>query len=112
MTAAETTDETTGRTTPGKPDRESPVLPPIPWFGPTLHELVPGIPLGTRPLPQRRRAATALSEAKRGDPVRHRLLDRADQASRTPVTALVAEMLTPPLSPPEAAPAPATEEHP
>ncbi|MCW8382761.1 hypothetical protein [Streptomyces justiciae] len=73
-------------------------LPPIPWFGPTLHELVPGIVPGTRPLPLRRQAAHALAEARQ-DPVRHGLIQRADQASHSPVTALVAEMLTPPLPP-------------
>lgn len=71
-------------------------LPPLPWFGPTLHELVPGIAPGTRPMPLRRQAAQALAAARR-DPVRYELLDRADQGSRSTVTALVAEMLTPPL---------------
>lgn len=78
------------------PDRGSSELPPIPWFGPTLHELVPGIAPGTRPLPLRRQAAQALAKARQ-DPVRHGLIERADQASRSPVAALVAEMLTPPL---------------
>jgi hypothetical protein len=80
-------------------------LPPIPWFGPTLYELVPGIAPGTRPMPLRRQAAQALAAARR-DPVRHELIHRADQGSRSPVTALVAEMLTPPL------PAYDTEERP
>ncbi|MFM9593124.1 hypothetical protein ACKI1J_33660 [Streptomyces scabiei] len=73
-------------------------LPPIPWFGPTLHELVPDIAPGARPLPLRRQAAQALASA-RTDPVRHGLIHRADQGSRSPLTALVAEMLTPPLPP-------------
>ncbi|MEU8692399.1 hypothetical protein [Streptomyces sp. NPDC048665] len=73
-------------------------LPPIPWFGPTLHELVPGIAPGTRPLPLRRQAAQALAKARQ-DPVRRGLIERADQASHSPVAALVAEMLTPPLPP-------------
>ncbi|WP_338687277.1 hypothetical protein QD712_40810 [Streptomyces acidiscabies] len=73
-------------------------LPPIPWFGPTLHELVPGTAPGTRPLPLRRQAAQALAKARQ-DPVRHGLIERADRASRSPVAAFVAEMLTPPLSP-------------
>ncbi|MFJ8080049.1 hypothetical protein ACIQ6Y_05390 [Streptomyces sp. NPDC096205] len=73
-------------------------LPPIPWFGPTLYELVPGIVPGTRPQPLRRQAAQALAAARR-DPVRHELLQRADQGSRGPVATLVAEMLTPPLPP-------------
>ncbi|MFE1341450.1 hypothetical protein ACFW6K_27700 [Streptomyces sp. NPDC058733] len=80
------------------PNRTESGLPPIPWFGPTLHELVPGIAPGTRPLPLRRKAAQALAAARR-DPVRHELIHRADQGSRSPVTALVAEMLTPPLPP-------------
>ncbi|WP_328422223.1 hypothetical protein [Streptomyces sp. NBC_00443] len=73
-------------------------LPPIPWFGPTLHELVPGIAPGARPLSLRTQAARALAAA-RTDPVRRDLIHRADQGSRSPVTALVAEMLTPPLPP-------------
>ncbi|MFJ8282504.1 hypothetical protein ACIRA2_35080 [Streptomyces griseoviridis] len=73
-------------------------LPPIPWFGPTLHELVPDILPGTRPLPLRRQTAQALAKARQ-DPVRHGLIERADRASRGPVAALVAEMLTPPLPP-------------
>jgi hypothetical protein len=80
------------------PDRGGSTLPPIPWFGPTLHELVPGIAPGTRTQPMRRQAAQALAKARQ-DPVRHGLIERADQASRSPVAALVAEMLTPPLPP-------------
>ncbi|MET9823106.1 hypothetical protein ABZ038_16090 [Streptomyces sp. NPDC006349] len=109
MTA--TADES-ARDRPVGPGSEDPSLPPIPWFGPTLHELVPGIPPGTRPLPLRRLAAKALNEAIRQDPARHQLLQRADQASSGPVTALVAEMLTPPLPPPATENAHATEEHP
>ncbi|WP_327352276.1 hypothetical protein [Streptomyces sp. NBC_01304] len=71
--------------------------PTTPWFGPTLHELIPGLPPGTRPPALRRAAAQALATAK-GDPVALENLRRADQASRNAVTALVAEMLTPPLS--------------
>ncbi|WP_331452424.1 hypothetical protein [Streptomyces sp. SS162] len=82
-------------TAPKRADSEPP---PIPWFGPTLHELVPGVPPGTRPLPMRGKAARALAAARQ-DPVRHALLHGADQGSRSPVTALVAEMLTPPLPP-------------
>ena len=104
MTAGET-----ARDRPVGPGSEDPSLPPIPWFGPTLHELVPGIPPGTRPLPLRRLTAKALTEARQ-DPDRHRLLQRADQASSSPVTALVAEMLTPPLPPPTTETAHATEE--
>lgn len=80
------------------PNRVDSSLPAIPWFGPTLHELVPGIAPGTRPLPLRGMAARALAAARR-DPVRYELIRRADQGSRSPVTALVAEMLTPPLRP-------------
>ncbi|WP_225799141.1 hypothetical protein [Streptomyces sp. NK15101] len=81
--------------------------PPLPWFGPTLHELLPDAPLGTRPVKLRPLAARELSAARaRKDPVRHTLVHRADQNSHTPVAALVAEMLTPPL------PRPDTEERP
>ncbi|MEV5697597.1 hypothetical protein AB0L55_08910 [Streptomyces anthocyanicus] len=104
MTAGET-----ARDRPVGPGSEDPSLPPIPWFGPTLHELVPGIPPGTRPLPLRRLTVKALTEVRQ-DPDRHRLLQRADQASSSPVTALVAEMLTPPLPPPATETAHAPEE--
>ncbi|MGW6540325.1 hypothetical protein ACWGDD_31415 [Streptomyces sp. NPDC055011] len=81
--------------------------PPLPWFGPTLHELLPDAPLGTRPVDLRRRAAPELSAAAaRVDPVRHALVHRANQNSRTPVAALVAEMLTPPLPCPDPDPDP------
>jgi hypothetical protein len=70
--------------------------PPIPWFGPTLHELVPGTPPGTRPPGLRRQAAQARTAARQ-DPDRQERIRRADQASRSAVGALVAEMLTPPL---------------
>ncbi|MGW1092539.1 hypothetical protein ACWD4L_41515 [Streptomyces sp. NPDC002596] len=70
--------------------------PPIPWFGPTLHELVPGSAPGTRLSILRRLAAPALAAARQ-DPVRQERIRRADQASRSAVAALVAEMLTPPL---------------
>jgi hypothetical protein len=70
--------------------------PPIPWFGPTLHELVPGSAPGTRPPALRKQAAQALAAARQ-DPVRQEHIRRADQASRNAVAALVAEMLTPPL---------------
>ncbi|OKI75222.1 hypothetical protein [Streptomyces sp. CB02414] len=99
------------RDRPVGPGSEDPSVPPIPWFGPTLHELVPGIPPGTRPFPLRRLAAKALTEARR-DPARHQLLQHADRSSSSPVTALVAEMLTPPLPPPAAETGHATEEQP
>lgn len=84
--------------TGGDTPQTSPGPAPLPWFGPTLHELLPGAPLGTRPVDLRRRAAPELSAAAaRRDPVRHALVHRANQNSRTPVAALVAEMLTPPL---------------
>ncbi|MFI8368035.1 hypothetical protein [Streptomyces sp. NPDC085466] len=85
--------------------------PPLPWFGPTLHELLPDAPLGTRPVDLRRRAAPELSAAAaRKDPVRHALVHRANQNSRTPVDALVAELLTPNLPHPEPDPDPDPEE--
>ncbi|MFD1832548.1 hypothetical protein ACFSJS_23300 [Streptomyces desertarenae] len=84
---------TTGKTTSHTEDTEAP---PIPWFGPTLHELVPGSPPGTRPLVLRRKVGQALSEAQR-DPDRCERIRRADHESRNAVAALVAEMLTPPL---------------
>ncbi|MBB5937208.1 hypothetical protein [Streptomyces zagrosensis] len=84
--------------TSATPNGGDSALPPIPWLGPTLHELVPGIAPGTRPLPLRRQAAQALAKARQ-DSLRHGLIKRADQASRGPVAALVAEMLTPPLPP-------------
>ncbi|MFD9872879.1 hypothetical protein DLE01_37625 [Streptomyces sp. FT05W] len=72
--------------------------PPLPWFGPTLHELLPDAPLGTRPLGLRRLAAPELTaSAALNDSVRHALVHRANQNSHTPVDALVAEILTPPL---------------
>lgn len=87
---------------PATPDHES--LSPLPWFGPTLHELVPDTPLGTRPPILRKRAARGLAGARR-DPVRHASIRRADENSRSATDALVAEMLTPPL------PCHASEEH-
>lgn len=71
-------------------------MPPIPWFGPTLHELVPGTAPGSRSPALRRHAAQAITDA-RHDPIRQGLIRRADQASRSAVDSLVAEMLTPPL---------------
>ncbi|MFE2558358.1 hypothetical protein ACFXGT_20500 [Streptomyces sp. NPDC059352] len=71
-------------------------VPPIPWFGPTLHELVPGIAPGTRPLILRRLTAGAIQAAGQ-DPVRQERIRRADRASHGAVASLVAEMLTPPL---------------
>ncbi|MFF3467477.1 hypothetical protein [Streptomyces sp. NPDC002619] len=70
--------------------------PPIPWFGPTLHELVPDSPPGTRPPVLRRQVGQALTAARQ-DPVRQERIRRADHASRGAVAALVAEMLSPPL---------------
>lgn len=69
---------------------------PLPWFGPTLHELVPDLAPGTRSIVLRAKAGQAISSA-RHDPVRRELLRRADQASHGAVAALIAEMLTPPL---------------
>lgn len=71
-------------------------MPSIPWFGPTLNELVPGTVPGTRSPALRKQAAQALTAARQ-DPVRQGLIRRADQASRSAVDSLVAEMLTPPL---------------
>ncbi|MER5778908.1 hypothetical protein ABT144_32415 [Streptomyces sp. NPDC002039] len=84
---------TTGAPSPKHADSEPPALP---WFGPTLHELIPGTPLGARPLVLRKQAARELSAARK-DPARHALVERANQNSHTPADALVAEMLTPPL---------------
>ncbi|WP_329133517.1 hypothetical protein OG552_16170 [Streptomyces sp. NBC_01476] len=70
--------------------------PSIPWFGPTLQELLPGTAPGARPPILRRQAARALAAARQ-DPVRQEHIHRADQGSRSAVAALVAEMLTPPL---------------
>ncbi|WP_225080708.1 hypothetical protein [Streptomyces sp. CoT10] len=70
--------------------------PPIPWFGPTLHELVPGTAPGTRPPILRKRVGQALAAARQ-DPDRRERIRRADHASRGAVDSLVAEMLTPPL---------------
>ncbi|MEU6624824.1 hypothetical protein ABZ926_29215 [Streptomyces litmocidini] len=84
---------TTDSPAPGSEGAEAPALP---WFGPTLQELVPGLALGTR-LPALRAQAARARSAAREDPVRQELVRRADQASRSPVAALVAEMLTPPL---------------
>ncbi|MFD5834560.1 hypothetical protein ACFWHV_13460 [Streptomyces collinus] len=80
-------------------------VPPIPWFGPTLHELVPGCVPGAR-LPALRTQAARARAAARQDPDRVERIGRADRNSRGTVTALVAEMLTPPL------PRPDTEELP
>ncbi|MGW6137391.1 hypothetical protein [Streptomyces sp. NPDC055140] len=86
---------TTGAPSPQHSDTD---LPPLPWFGPTLHELLPDVPLGTRPPKLWRLAAPELTDsAARKDPARHALVHRANQNSHTPVDALVAEMLTPPL---------------
>ncbi|MDX2599626.1 hypothetical protein PV379_41280 [Streptomyces caniscabiei] len=70
--------------------------PPIPWFGPTLHELVPGAAPGIRPPILRRQVGQALAAARQ-DPVRQELIRQADRVSRDAVGSLVAEMLTPPL---------------
>ncbi|MGA5872408.1 hypothetical protein [Streptomyces cinereoruber] len=75
---------------------------PLPWFGPTLHELLPDTPPGTRPMKLRAHAAREMSAARaRQDQVRHALVDRADRNSHTPLDAIVAEMLTPPLPRPD-----------
>ncbi|MER6017058.1 hypothetical protein [Streptomyces anulatus] len=85
---------TTGTPSPKATDSNPPALP---WFGPTLHELVPGTPPGSTPLALRRQAVRALTSAGRQDSGRRELVRRADRNSHTPVAALVAEMLTPPL---------------
>ncbi|WP_179886719.1 hypothetical protein [Streptomyces sp. st77] len=85
---------TTGRPSPSTTDHGHP---PLPWIGPTLHELLPGTPLGSTPLALRQRAGRAVAAAGRQDPVRRELVRQADRNSHTPVAALVAEMLTPPL---------------
>lgn len=85
---------TTGTPSPKATDS---ILPALPWFGPTLHELVPGTPPGSTPLVLRKQAGRAVTSAGRQDPVRRELIRRADRNSHTPVAALVAEMLTPPL---------------
>ncbi|MFD5342180.1 hypothetical protein ACFWJY_00035 [Streptomyces anulatus] len=85
---------TTGRPSPTATDSGPP---PLPWIGPTLHELVPGTPLGSTPLILRRQAGRAVTAAGRQDPDRRELVRQADRNSHTPVAALVAEMLTPPL---------------
>lgn len=87
------------------PRSEEAVSPPLPWFGPTLYELVPGLAPGARSPVLRTTAARAIAAA-RHDPVRREHLRRADQASHGAVAALVAEMLTPPL------PRPDTEDRP
>lgn len=71
-------------------------MPAIPWFGPTLHELVPAAPPGTRPVPLGRQVGLALARARQ-DPAAQKRIRRADRASRGAVASLVAEMLTPPL---------------
>ncbi|MFK0119510.1 hypothetical protein [Streptomyces sp. NPDC090994] len=88
--------------TPGAsaPRGEEVVSPPLPWFGPTLYELVPGLAPGARSSAIRTTAARAITSA-RHDPVRQDRLRRADQASHGAVAALVAEMLTPPLPRPD-----------
>ncbi|GGM86133.1 hypothetical protein [Streptomyces fuscichromogenes] len=87
-------------------EAEGPDTPPIPWFGPTLHELVPGSAPGVRLPVLRRQMAQALVAAHK-DQGRQEAIRRADRASRGPVASLVADMLTPPLSRPDT-----TEERP
>ncbi|WRZ89981.1 hypothetical protein OHB54_13445 [Streptomyces sp. NBC_01007] len=71
---------------------------PLPWFGPTLHELVPDSAPGTPPPRLRRQTAQALAAARKDrDPARLEALQQAKHASHNPVLSLVAEMLTPPL---------------
>ncbi|MEU3605995.1 hypothetical protein AB0E83_11150 [Streptomyces sp. NPDC035033] len=90
---------TTGIPSPRSSDAEPP---PLPWFGPTLHELLPDAPPGTRTMRLRTQAARELGAARtRGDAARHALVDRASRNAHTPVDALVAEMLTPPLPRPD-----------
>ncbi|MGQ4373827.1 hypothetical protein ACN6K9_002610 [Streptomyces sp. SAS_267] len=71
-------------------------MPAIPWFGPTLHELVPDAPPGTRPPILHKQVGPALARVRK-DPVAQERIRRADRASRGAVASLVAEMLTPPL---------------
>ncbi len=82
---------TTGTPSPKATDSSSL---PLPWFGPTLHELVPGTPPGSTPLMLRKQASRA---AGRQDQDRRELVRQADRNSHTPLAALVAEMLTGPL---------------
>ncbi|MEV7385931.1 hypothetical protein [Streptomyces sp. NPDC091215] len=81
-------------------EAERPDTPPIPWFGPTLHELVPGSAPGIRPPVLRRQVAQALVAAQK-DRGRQEAIRRADRASRGPVASLVADMLAPPLPRPD-----------
>ncbi|WP_327343125.1 hypothetical protein [Streptomyces europaeiscabiei] len=77
-------------------EAEGAEAPSIPWFGPTLYELVPGAAPGTRPLILRRQVGQAITAARQ-DPVGRERIHRADLASHGAVGSLVAEMLTPPL---------------
>ncbi|MDJ0465266.1 hypothetical protein [Streptomyces sp. H27-C3] len=79
---------------------------PMPFFGPTVFELLPGARLGTRPADLAKSAAVAISRARRDqDTSRARVLalEAARDAARTTDDVLVSELLTPPL-PPTAAP--------
>lgn len=67
-----------------------------PWLGPTLHELLPDSPPGTGNGILLKRVVPALKRA-RDDPDRSAALLLARNATTTPVGALVAELLTPPL---------------
>ncbi|MCX5314778.1 hypothetical protein ACWD8L_00485 [Streptomyces sp. NPDC005133] len=69
---------------------------PVPWLGPTLHELLPDSPPGTRLPALVKNAAAAISGTK-DDRDRVAALKQARDEARTPVNALVAELLTPPL---------------
>lgn len=77
---------------------------PVPFFGPTVFELLPGARPGARPADLAKSAGVAISRARRAqDTDRVHALEAARDAARTTDDVLVSELLTPPL-PPAAAP--------
>ncbi|WP_338702535.1 hypothetical protein V2W30_34575 [Streptomyces sp. Q6] len=71
---------------------------PMPYFGPTVFELVPNTRPGIGQGDLAKAAGVAISRARRArDTDRERALKAAHDAARTPADSLVAELLTPPL---------------
>ncbi|MFI7382329.1 hypothetical protein [Streptomyces sp. NPDC049813] len=72
----------------------------MPFFGPTVFELLPDARPGISQGNLARAASGAISRARRDrDTDRERALKAAQNAARTPDDALLSELLTPPLTP-------------
>lgn len=70
----------------------------MPFFGPTVFELLPDARPGIGQGDLARAAGVAISRARRArDTDRERALKAAQNAARTPDNSLISELLTPPL---------------